>query len=83
MKYCVIVETLNQMIQHFSKPTIKYFNTKEEAEVEFGDNCIHLINQGFNIIYQDINEEDNFIEKRFSNGYFTVTLVLSSEEEEK
>ena len=81
MKYCVIVQTLNQMIQHFSEPTIKYFNTKEEAEIEFGDNCIHLINQGFNMIYADTNIKNHFIEKRFSDGYFTVTLILDSEEE--
>ena len=81
MKYFILIETLNQMIQQFSPSSVYYFNTQEEAKAEFAMRELDLIQQGFQPLYTKKDNIKNFIEKHYSNGYFTVTLILDNENE--
>lgn len=81
MEYFLIIETLNQLNQYFSQPSIYYFNTQEEAEAEFAMRELDLLQQGFQPLYIKKNNNKIFVEKRYSNNYFTVTLILDAKNE--
>ena len=75
MNYCINIQTLNLLKEQYIHPSKIYYNTKEDAESNFGKLCIHLIKQNFK--QKDIHIKNNFIEKCFSDGNFIIMLILN------